>query len=479
MGILNFDPAAKPGRGSVRVALPAILVLSIVCVILPLDSPAYAQQQQPPSEIEPATCLNAGCHAGMKDKQVVHSPLKKGDCETCHEQADVKVHKFKYAETSAALCYLCHDSLTEKKKFVHQPLKEEGNACVLCHDPHSSGMEALVKAKTKLDLCVRCHSDISGSDALHQSDDQTCTDCHDPHASDESTLLRTRTPDLCFKCHSDLRDDIKQSAVVHGPVAAGCTVCHSPHRTLGGKGLLQTGEKLCMTCHEHFKETLEAMSTRHPQLLSGDSCGRCHEPHVGQHEHLLRDTPFGLCLSCHSKEITAQDGRTIASLAELKNKDVVLHGPLSGKQCSPCHQAHGSLSPGFLAGAYPTGFYSPYSEEGYGLCFGCHGSELAEEAETASETNFRNGTRNLHFVHVNKERKGRSCRVCHLPHGGKTPHFLADTVAFGNWKLPIGFVPSDDGGTCKSGCHAEKQYSRGEGTPLAAPKQLQTQPTPH
>jgi predicted CXXCH cytochrome family protein len=405
----------------------------------------------------------------MKDKHVVHAPVKKGECETCHEQADAKVHKFKYAETTAALCYLCHDSLTEKKKFVHQPLQEEGNSCVLCHDPHSSDAAALLKAKTTLELCVRCHSDMSAGDALHQSEDQTCTDCHDPHASGESKLLRAKVPDLCFKCHSDVRDDIKQNTVVHGPVAAGCTVCHDPHRTLSGKGLKKEGEQLCMTCHEDFKDKLSALSQRHPQLLSHDGCRRCHAPHAAKNKFLLRDEPVNLCLACHDKDITARDGRVIAGLAQVRTKGATLHGPLSTGQCAPCHEPHGNLEEAFLSRAYPAAFYSPYSDEAYALCFGCHDRRLAQEAATADATGFRDGKRNLHYLHVNKAGKGRVCRACHVPHAGGNSHLLADSVPFGNWQLPIGFKQTETGGTCAPGCHSAASYSRPETKPSDEP----------
>ncbi|MCK4993003.1 MAG: hypothetical protein KAS29_21040, partial [Bacteroidales bacterium] len=82
---------------------------------------------------------------------------------------------------------------------------------------------------------------------------------------------------------------------------------------------------------------------------------------------------------------------------------------------------------------------------------------LAEVTTTA--TNFRNGDQNMHFLHINGT-KGRNCNLCHDMHGSPNEHLIADKVMFGNWEMPVGFKALENGGSCLTGCHAEKQYVR-------------------
>lgn len=444
----------------VRTSLGALLtVIAAAGMIAIWCQPLRAEEPRAPSQIEPGTCLNAECHAALKEKKIIHGPLEDDACEICHDQADEKVHEFTFIDTTSELCYGCHEDVTVGKKFIHQPMKEERLPCLPCHDPHSSDTEKLVKAETETDLCLECHADRKAGDAYHVSEIQTCVDCHDPHASDIEQRLKAKSPDLCFGCHADLKETLDQSALVHGPVASGCLLCHDPHRTLTGKGLVREGETLCMTCHEHFAETFSAMSSRHSKILEENDCRRCHEPHAGG-DFLLKGSSVDLCLSCHSRNIEASDGRTIKSLESIKAEGAKLHGPLAQGQCIPCHEPHGNMAAGFLSQPYPEEFYSPYDRDEYELCFSCHKSDLAEAEHTTEGTGFRHGKRNLHFVHVNKTKKGRTCRACHAPHSSANPHLVVDSVMFGNWPLPIGFEKSENGGTCASGCHAVKTYSR-------------------
>jgi len=75
--------------------------------------------------------------------------------------------------------------------------------------------------------------------------------------------------------------------------------------------------------------------------------------------------------------------------------------------------------------------------------------------ETDEATGFRNGERNLHWVHVNKKTKGRTCRTCHEVHASKRPRLVAESVPFGKrgWRLPLNFEKTETGGSCQPGCH--------------------------
>ncbi len=98
--------------------------------------------------------------------------------------------------------------------------------------------------------------------------------------------------------------------------------------------------------------------------------------------------------------------------------------------------------------------------ESYDLCFTCHDKQLALLKETPGLTAFRNGTSNLHFVHVNKPDRGRSCRACHSIHSSPNELHVRDSVPFGSWQLPINVRKTDTGGGCSPGCHKAYSYDR-------------------
>ena len=120
-----------------------------------------------------------------------------------------------------------------------------------------------------------------------------------------------------------------------------------------------------------------------------------------------------------------------------------------------------------LIKSFPADVYVPYSDKEYELCFSCHNRDLLRFPETSFATGFRDGERNLHYLHVNKE-KGRSCKLCHNVHGSNNPKLINDRAPFGNWELPLKFVKTDTGGQCSPGCHKTYNYDRK--TPGKAPE---------
>jgi predicted CXXCH cytochrome family protein len=90
----------------------------------------------------------------------------------------------------------------------------------------------------------------------------------------------------------------------------------------------------------------------------------------------------------------------------------------------------------------------------------CHEKDLAAEEWTTTMTGFRNGEQNLHYVHVHKAVKGRTCRACHDAHATNNPRHIRDSVPFGNWSLPVGYTKTETGGQCLPGCHQMFRYDR-------------------
>ena len=448
-----------------------LMILSVAVVLFLQAQVLLAQQGQAPETIEAgSSCLAQQCHGNLSSGAFVHGPLSEGDdsCGYCHE-ADGSRHAFSYPATGAELCYNCHDSVT-KTKLVHEPLKDKEAGCTICHNPHSSPNERLLNAKTTNELCLGCHDEVAQGGMYHDAEKiEACTFCHQPHSSEIGSLLLAKSPELCYSCHSDLEETIDQAVMVHGPVSMGCDTCHHAHQKLAGKGLEKAVPELCVDCHGDFEANIEVMSSRHHLLLEGKKCAHCHDPHAGKGEYLLLGSTQSLCLNCHAKKVKTVDGRVIASLKEVLAKDVYPHGLDKSLDCAACHQPHANEQFRFLRGAYPQEFYSPYSAESYGLCFGCHDESLAESPQTDEATEFRDGSRNLHYLHVNKEKKGRTCRACHGWHVSKNPQLLRESVRFGKWRIPIDFTATQDGGSCGPGCHRGKSYDRGSAVSNESP----------
>jgi predicted CXXCH cytochrome family protein len=180
----------------------------------------------------------------------------------------------------------------------------------------------------------------------------------------------------------------------------------------------------------------------------------------------LPQEPADLCLSCHDRDYPGPNGQVaVANMKDILAKNSIHHGPIKQKDCSGCHNAHGSKHFRMLREFFPQLFYAGYSQDNYKLCFLCHEKSLASTDTTTTLTNFRNGSQNLHFVHVNKQVKGRTCRACHDAHATNNPKHIRDKVPFAKWQLPIGFTKTQNGGTCLPGCHQRYGYDRAKPVP--------------
>jgi len=175
-------------------------------------------------------------------------------------------------------------------------------------------------------------------------------------------------------------------------------------------------------------------------------CPSCHSPHASDNEKLLLEGQKEICLACHD-DVLAKDM-------------TVFHGPINDGKCTPCHDPHGSQHEKLLFGSFPPDAYVPYTGIEFELCFRCHNRDLVKHPDTSFATNFRDGDRNLHYLHVNDAKKGRSCRLCHDIHGGTGARLIAQSVPFGKWDLPLKFVKTETGGGCSPGCHKSAYYDR-------------------
>ena len=411
-----------------------------------------------------ASCLTAECHPAISSIKKQHAPVQEGDCSSCHTQR-VKEHPVKGAQSfeppakGGALCATCHDGMG-KKKYVHSPVKE--GDCTACHKPHGTAEPFLLEAgEDRTPLCLNCHDPEPFQKAFMHGPAAVgaCNACHEPHESAEMSLMKGRVRDVCLKCHADFAQAMKTAAVVPRPVGENsCTACHDPHGSSVVMFLRNKMPDLCVGCHKDVGKVLRGVKVPHKPVMQQGGCASCHSAHFGKAKGLLAADQMTVCLGCHGK-----DGLGDPPLKNIKKQmegKKFLHGPIREGNCKACHDPHGSDNFRLLRGAYPAALYVPYKEGAYDGCLKCHEKNLLRFADTTIYTGFRNGNRNLHFVHVNS-RKGRTCRICHDPHASNGPKLISkEGTQFGAWKIPINFEMTSTGGSCAPGCHRKFKYDR-------------------
>lgn len=268
------------------------------------------------------------------------------------------------------------------------------------------------------------------------SDDPKCTDCH-------GTVIE------------------KQNK--HSPAKEACGNCHkinvSEHIKHNDKGLFLTKKipELCYSCHSGTKKDIDTSKVVHQAINEKKQCVNCHSPHSSTEKKLLTADKKELCLSCHDKDVSIY-GKKIINIKQLLKTSKVVHQALIGG-CTVCHKPHASTENYLLISAYPIGQYAPGKKDNYAICWECHDSDLLELAKTKTATEFRDQERNLHYLHIIGE-NGRSCSICHDAHASRNEHLVVDKIPFGEWELPINYIPADNGGSCFPGCHQQYKYVR-------------------
>jgi predicted CXXCH cytochrome family protein len=426
---------------------------AVVLLVLAVFVFAQAVGQQNPKE----SCITAKCHAAFGKAKFVHGPVAAGDCAQCHELLPKETHKFAPLKKAEDLCNKCHEPM-KKHAVVHKPVAE--GKCTGCHNPHQASQEYMLRGGTIAEMCFGCHNKgmIKTKSAHMPAAEGECLSCHKPHTGDKPKLLVQLGNDLCFECHANMKDDLTNAKRVHKPVAEGCVKCHNPHGGAGEKLLAQDVPDQCMTCHSQMRNQLAKVIVKHKALELDKKCMNCHSPHEAKFEMQLREEPMALCLTCHNQRMTTASGE-LANMKDLVEKNKNWHGPIREKDCSGCHDVHGAANFRILKFNYPREFYTSFSKEQYELCFACHQPTLVQDESTSTLTGFRDGERNLHYLHVNKKVKGRTCRSCHETHASQKENHIREAVPFGQWSLPIRFEKKSDGGKCSPGCHAPKEYT--------------------
>ncbi|NOZ09115.1 MAG: hypothetical protein GXO91_09635 [FCB group bacterium] len=286
-----------------------------------------------------------------------------------------------------------------------------------------------------------------------------CNICHSGHGKMENSLVPfDEINQLCYSCHTLKEQEINNLENIHKPVQNSCVDCHNPHESDNKYLLRLSSPEACLVCHEDIRIRIKNAKSHHAAVEEEGKCLNCHLPHGSNYKFNLKENTFDLCLSCHNKEFKEGD-HIILNMKDYLNKNPEWHGPIRNKDCSGCHNPHGSENISLLRYYYPPEFYSPFDIQNYQLCFQCHPDTNVLDPTTIMMTGFRDGDRNLHYLHVNQE-KGRTCRACHEVHASQLPVHIRDAVPFGGWQLPINFTKTDNGGSCAPGCHKKVEYER-------------------
>lgn len=227
-------------RPVLRLAAPAIAGLFIVLTAAFLPTrPASAQAPAVPTA-DNSACL--GCHSapGMQTQ------LPSGEA-----------------------LYLT----VEAQTYAQSVHGKQGITCVQCHTDISGYPHPAVTADTHRDFtlqmyktCIQCHEDKYKEtlDSTHQKalaagniQAAVCTDCHGAHDITPPDEPRSRIPQTCGRCHSQIYDLYKES--VHGAALIGegnpdvpsCTDCHGVHDVQGPSNspFRLFSPQICARCH--------------------------------------------------------------------------------------------------------------------------------------------------------------------------------------------------------------------------------------
>ena len=431
------------------------------------------QVERPTGPVD--TCVTTECHTKEMAGRVLHGPNAQKQCDACHVDDDVTKHTYRLIVPKTELCSYCHTQ--SERSVVHKPVTDK--ECDKCHDPHGSDYRLQLLGDPSGSLCFPCHKPEEYG-GVQKVDEEVvavgrCDVCHESHSTWLPRLLSKEVQQLCLSCHEDLRARMELIGRSHAPVMQGqCLDCHDAHTTEHPGQLRKDAPELCYLCHDHdnIRTLIETSPVVHGALKRKESCHACHVGHGSVLPNLLPKPERSLCLSCHNEPLRAEDGRLLPDLAFLLKEFPRHHGPIRDGECTPCHASHASARRNRLPKEYPEEFYAAFEVKAYALCFECHIEKLVTLEQGIGVTEFRDKERSLHFVHVNKEFRGRSCRACHEVHASARPFHMRESVPFGprGWEIEINHTRLPRGGSCAPGCHEARVYDRGEGEMPKAPR---------
>ena len=184
--------------------------------------------------------LCRSCHANISGRiltaEAVH-PAASVNCFDCHSiHSGDAAHRLLRGGKPDALCARCHAAQAAEfhRPYGHR-LEASGVQCVSCHNPHAgTGKDSLNLDRSGQGPCVNCHAEKRGPFVFAHVGGVTgdCMSCHEAHASNNPRALkRPRIDQLCLECHSPITGGTlgSQPPSTHNLLSAryrNCTVCH-------------------------------------------------------------------------------------------------------------------------------------------------------------------------------------------------------------------------------------------------------------
>lgn len=195
-----------------------------------------------PSGREGANRVCLTCHdanSETKDRHIgMHANEPAVNCFTCHSihSSDPKLPNL-LVKPQLALCAGCHAvqvASFRNKPYAHR-LGRGGMECTSCHEPHGRpGRDSLRLTRAGELPCLQCHSDKRGPYVFQHGAAAVgdCMSCHEVHgSSNPKQLKRTNVWQLCIECHSPISGGTlgSQPPSFHNTYFAryqNCTTCH-------------------------------------------------------------------------------------------------------------------------------------------------------------------------------------------------------------------------------------------------------------
>jgi predicted CXXCH cytochrome family protein len=273
------------------------------------------------------------------------------------------------------------------------------------------------------DLCYKCHTKLKQSLTLSNVHfpfgKGNCIACHDAHTSNMKDLIKEDVNSLCLSCHEGIKRALEKKFVHYAIKKGKCTACHYAHSGENKYLLVKAEKDLCWDCHEPLKEQFKK-SYIHLPFKEGD-CSSCHNPHASSEENQLVDAPSKLCKSCHAPKCKAGD---VSITFAIENLD-----------CTTCHGGHASNAKGLLGSYGHTAFLDKKCEQchnpivadrkittritGRDLCFSCHKKDSTKFKENdAHGSAEKGGCCMCHSYHASKKKdltikETQVCFTCH------------------------------------------------------------------
>lgn len=210
----------------------------------------------------------AKCHPDIGKGQKYRHPAINLGCSSCHlpkvgRQHPKEKESMQLTYDIPTLCFHCHKEKKFTGKYIHLPT--ERAMCMMCHDPHQSDIEDLLRSEPQ-ELCYRCHArEKFTKPYIHKVALGGCgIRCHNHHASDYPHLLSSEIGDLCIGCHKIQESGTHIVSLPGGKVhpvfwkkdpgkrkrAMTCSSCHNPHGSKYRKLFIY--KPICKRCHKIY-----------------------------------------------------------------------------------------------------------------------------------------------------------------------------------------------------------------------------------